>query len=384
MISLRKAMQAHVEESLQSALGAYRAALLAIGKAGVKACPAAGEQFQQALLALHVGLTTEAQPHRVLETEQRLEAELETWGSEAARFFQDKTNDVKDILSLVAKAAADLGERDQRYAKQFGQLTARLRATTQLNDLTEIRQSLTSSVADLNDCVTNMARDGRDSVAQMRSQLASYETRLEEVQRIASVDPLTGLFNRRELEARLERQIEDRRGFSVIYLDLNGFKQLNDTLGHSAGDDLLKLVAGELRNGCRATDIVGRWGGDGFLVIAENVADSRPTDVLLERIERWVAGEYSPSAAGALPAAKSTSATKSNRVKVSCAAGVATWQPGDTLAAILHRADAAMYERKARMKMAALNKLPVTAASASSKRAERNESALRTGPASMK
>ena len=68
-------------------------------------------------------------------------------------------------------------------------------------------------------------------MAQLCSQLASYETRLEEVQRIACVDPLTGLFNRRELESRLERRIEDRRAFSVIYLDLNGFKQLNDTLG---------------------------------------------------------------------------------------------------------------------------------------------------------
>ena len=73
------------------------------------------------MLALHVGLTAEAQPKRVLETKERLEVELETWGSQAARVFEDKTNDVKEILSLVAKAAADLGERDQRYAKQFGQ-----------------------------------------------------------------------------------------------------------------------------------------------------------------------------------------------------------------------------------------------------------------------
>lgn len=249
-----------------------------------------------------------------------------------------------------------------------------------MNDLTEIRQSLRSSLADLNGCVTETAKDGRHSVAQLRSQLASYETRLDEVQRIASVDPLTGLLNRRELEARPEHRIEDRRGFSVIYLDLNGFKELNDTLGHSAGDDLLKQFAGELRNACRATDIVSRWGSHEFLVVADNVVDDpRGTDALLERIERWVVGEYNPSVAGAGPVA-TPNAFKSARVKISCATGVATWQPGDTLAAVLHRADAAMYERKG----ANLNEFPVTASPASPGRAEKNEPAVKTGPALMK
>jgi diguanylate cyclase (GGDEF)-like protein len=255
---------------------------------------------------------------------------------------------VKDILTLVAKAVGELGERDQRYAKQFGQLTARIRETTQWTDLTAIRDSLQNSVADLTDCVSEMTKDGRDSVAQLRYQLAAYETRLEEVQRLASVDTLTGLLNRRGLESRLEQRIENGRWFTIIYLDLNGFKQLNDTLGHSAGDDLLKQFSAELRNACRATDIVGRWGGDEFLVLVDDVmVDSPATDSLLARMDQWVAGEYSPFAAGATPGG---GAAKGAKVKVSCAHGVAMWKPGDTLAEVLQQADAAMYRRKARMK----------------------------------
>ena len=88
MISLRKAMETQVEEAFQTTLESYRAALVAIGKAGARAFPQAGEHLEQSLLALHQRLTSEAPPSLVLEIEEHLEAELQTWGDEAARFYQ--------------------------------------------------------------------------------------------------------------------------------------------------------------------------------------------------------------------------------------------------------------------------------------------------------
>jgi diguanylate cyclase (GGDEF)-like protein len=337
MISLRKAMETQVEEAFQSTLGSYRAALVAIGNAGVRACPPAGEHLQQSLLALQQQLTSEAPPELVVETEQRLEAELQTWGDEAARYYQEKTDEVKDILLVVAKAAGEVGERDQRYTKHFRQLTERLRATTQLNDLTAIRQSLTQSVADITTCVTKMAKDGQDSVAQLRAQVSTYETRLEEVERIAAVDALTGLFNRRKVEMHLERRIKEGLTFSVIYMDINDFKRINDTLGHLAGDDLLKQFTGELQAAFRATDIVGRWGGDEFIIVVDR--NFHETKALLSRIDKWVNGEYTL-----------TATTVPQKIEVVAAIGVATWQPGDAIDDVLRKADAAMYDEKARMK----------------------------------
>jgi len=336
MISLRKAMETQIEEAFQSALDSYRAALMAIGKASVRACPPVGERLQRALLVLHQRLLSEAPPNLVLETEERLELELQTWGDEVARFYQEKTTEVKDILSLLAKAATEVGERDQRYSEQFGQLTERLQATTRLNDLTAIRQSLSKSVTDLKTCVTEMTKDGRDSVAQLRAQLTTYQARLDEVERIAAVDALTGLFNRRKVEAHLERRIAEGRGFSVIYLDLNGFKQINDTHGHLAGDDLLKQFAGELRMVFRATDMVARWGGDEFVVVVDD--NLQGAQVLLARIKKWVSGEYT------------LASPQTARVKVAAAIGVATWQFGDTVSDVFRKADAVMYAEKALMR----------------------------------
>ncbi len=237
----------------------------------------------------------------------------------------------------MGKAASQVGERDQRYAKQFGKLTEQLRATAKLNDLSTIRQSLVKNAAELENCVTKMAKDGQDSVADLQAKMRMYESRLEEVERIACQDPLTGLLNRRKIERDLDLRTTKGSPFSVIYIDLNGFKEINDTLGHSAGDDLLKQFAGELRTAFRTTDAVGRWGGDEFIVLVDGGFRDAVTRV--ERIQRWVDGEYIL-----------TTESGPLKVHVSAASGVASWQAGDTLTTILQRADAAMYEHKARMK----------------------------------
>jgi diguanylate cyclase (GGDEF)-like protein len=127
--------------------------------------------------------------------------------------------------------------------------------------------------------------------------------------------------------------------FSIIYIDLNGFKQVNDTYGHLAGDDLLKQFAGELRTAFRTTDMVGRWGGDEFVVIIDG--DFREAVTRVARIEKWVDGEYIV-----------TTESGPRKVKVSAASGVTAWQPGDTPTTVLQRADAAMYEHKRRIKRA--------------------------------
>jgi diguanylate cyclase (GGDEF)-like protein len=139
----------------------------------------------------------------------------------------------------------------------------------------------------------------------------------------------------------IEREIESHASqnstLSIISIDLNCFKQINDTFGHLAGDDLLNHFAAELRAAFRSTDLVGRWDGDEFIVLVDG--DSRDAATRAQRIGKWVDGEYTL-----------TTESGSRKVQVSAACGVPSWQAGDTPATILHRADAAMYEHKASTK----------------------------------
>jgi diguanylate cyclase (GGDEF)-like protein len=97
------------------------------------------------------------------------------------------------------------------------------------------------------------------------------ERRAEEAQRAAAVDALTGLSTYRVLRDHLafemERSKRSNEGFAVLFLDLDRFKEVNDRFGHEAGNEVLKAVAGEIKNAVRASDLASRYGGDEFVVI---------------------------------------------------------------------------------------------------------------------
>jgi diguanylate cyclase (GGDEF)-like protein len=117
--------------------------------------------------------------------------------------------------------------------------------------------------------------------------LALASLKLRETLKLQSIrDPLTGLYNRRHLEECLERELKKamrgHRSVGAIMIDLDHFKQVNDTFGHPAGDAVLKTLAKFLRNHTRAGDVVCRYGGEEFLIILPE-AGLQDT---LERAER--------------------------------------------------------------------------------------------------
>lgn len=260
VISLKKLIESNPEELLLGTLCAYRAALQAMGDSGVKACPPLGTQLQLGLSNLQLQLSEGTTPRRMQETEQRVEAELERWGELSADYYQRKTEEFKEIMMIMARTAEAVGDRDQRYSKQFSEFTGRLHSLASMDDLTKIRDSLVSSASELQAGVNRMAQDGEEVVARMRGELRQYQVKLEEVERLASVDSLTGLQNRRRIEEGLELRISQRQPFAVLIFDLNAFKQVNDTYGHTAGDDVLRQFAGELQAAFRPRGRCGPLG----------------------------------------------------------------------------------------------------------------------------
>lgn len=109
----------------------------------------------------------------------------------------------------------------------------------------------------------------------------------------AFADTLTGLRNRRAMDQILARLIAEGRPFALMHMDLDYFKQVNDQLGHAAGDHVLRQVAGILIGAIRSTDTAVRFGGDEFVLIFEGMSDRpRLTEMaenLIERIERPIA-----------------------------------------------------------------------------------------------
>ncbi len=158
----------------------------------------------------------------------------------------------------------------------------------------------------------------------------------QEARRDSETDPLTGLGTRRVLERVLKAECARAARydccFSVAIVDVDNFKQINDTAGHVAGDNVLRLLAKTMRNNVRTTDvIIARYGGDEFVLLMLETKLSG-AKVLLERLRRYV---------------KTISLPEVKSVTVSC--GLAEWDEGpppDTAETVLKRADDALYEAK--------------------------------------
>ncbi len=179
----------------------------------------------------------------------------------------------------------------------------------------------------------------RDFVRLMGALVSStveYGLQEERLDALAFYDALTGLPNRNLCFDRLERMLVAARrhdqSFAVLFLDLDGFKAVNDTFGHAAGDEVLKMVARRLENVIRESDTLARLGGDEFVVLAANVKEPAGAQTLANRI---LAAMEEPFA-GAL-----------GTYRVGTSIGVSLY-PGDGANAgqLVDRADEALYEAK--------------------------------------
>ncbi|HEY1160876.1 MAG TPA: diguanylate cyclase [Terracidiphilus sp.] len=345
MISLKKYLdsaqtgpQAHrapdAREMFPVAVAAYRSALREMGSCSVDACPALGQELKQSLGKLEERLSIDLNRETVEATEQAVQEQLQDWGRRTARHYREKTGEVKELLIVLAHTAESVGERDQRCAGQLSEVTTRLERIASLEDLTEIRASIEKSAAELKTSVDRMAAEGKEAIDRLRVEVSHYQAKLEEAEEIASRDALTGLRNRLWVESQIERRIGAGTPFCLAIVDIDGFKKVNDDHGHLLGDELLQRFAAELQSASRANDLIGRWGGDEFILVLDGGMPEATAQA--DRLSAWVCGSYKiQGRCGPL------------KLAVDASIGLAEHVPGETMNDILARADAAMYLRKA-------------------------------------
>jgi two-component system cell cycle response regulator len=188
------------------------------------------------------------------------------------------------------------------------------------------------------------AADKNELIARVRTQVRRkrYAERLRDnVQysmELAVTDPLTSLFNRRYMESHVgtlvERSAARGKALSVLILDIDFFKSINDTFGHDAGDDVLREFADRLKASIRGIDLACRYGGEEFVVVMPDT-DLGIATLVAERIRRRIAGEPFPIEQGA------------RSIEVTISVGIAARMgPQDNASQMLKRADEALYRAK--------------------------------------
>ena len=183
---------------------------------------------------------------------------------------------------------------------------------------------------------SKMLAQRNDELLQMQRQLRQANNELEknavELRNLASTDTLTGLHNRRLILKLLTKDLEIstryNRELSLLMVDIDHFKNINDKYGHQMGDHVLSLIAKKLEDECRQTDLVGRYGGEEFLIILPETNQQAAIE-LAERVRNEVNG---------LDIGLS--------IAISCSIGVTSLIKGDSITTLIKRADDALYQAK--------------------------------------
>ncbi len=239
----------------------------------------------------------------------------------------------------------DLGDIDDRMLGQSSALRAAGVESLIVTPIVRSGPDTTTPIGDIR-CWFRRPRtlgaEETDTLAALASQaerVAEHLRLQDRIRHSALHDGLTGLSNRagftEQLENALTRSRVQGSTGSVLFLDLDGFKAINDERGHGAGDEVLRIVADRLVHTCRPGDSVGRLGGDEFLVVAEGV-DAANAPAFAERLRDAVRAPLDGAAAG---------------MPLSTSIGVVTWTSGagtapPDAAALIAAADAEMYSAK--------------------------------------
>jgi len=162
------------------------------------------------------------------------------------------------------------------------------------------------------------------------------ERRIRKLKQTALLDPLTAIGNRRHLESRLKISMfdfhENQLPFGLLFCDIDNFKNINDTFGHNLGDNVLRMIAQTLRANIREGDTMGRWGGEEFIVVLQDI-DASGLLVVGEKLLTLVRKSHL-----VLPDRRILSATVS--------IGGTLARETDTVESIVNRADGLMYQSK--------------------------------------
>lgn len=155
----------------------------------------------------------------------------------------------------------------------------------------------------------------------------------EELRLLSITDPLTGVYNRRyfiqKLKEEIDRAKRTNRSFSLIMLDIDYFKNINDRFGHSTGDFVLKTLTEMLKNSIRRIDIFARWGGEEFVILLPETPKRNAVHVA-EKLRHLLSGTNIPGVG-----------------TITASFGISEYHSGDKIDSLIQRADDAMYRAKA-------------------------------------
>ncbi len=252
--------------------------------------------------------------------------------------LEEARSRLKDLVSTFIDRVGEMSQSADGYHARIGEYSEKISQARDITELGDVVGGLSADIGGLRDAL----RSNHEELIAARTQAEQAEKRVQELQQELSLvsslvreDQLTGALNRRGMDEAFERELARttrlQAPLSIGMLDLDHFKKLNDSLGHQAGDEALRHLTRVVHGMLRPTDTLARYGGEEFLILLPNT-DLDEAEHVLKRIQRELTRQFFMHG--------------NERVLITFSAGVAALHPDESQAALVARADTAMYAAK--------------------------------------
>ncbi len=320
-------------------LDAIRALLLFIKDFSMDFEETGSDRFVKQIDGLSERFVTEKKTKAVETIFESYKKSIPAFIREQKEYLNSREKELWDIIGLQRTAITTLGTENRDYNRKVYEQSKQIEATTMLDDIKIMKKNLKKEVASIQATVRKKEERDRQQMDALSKQVSRLNVELKEVKTKAMTDGLTKAYNREAFDSYI-RKIVDRNTikqspFSLLMLDIDDFKKINDTYGHQIGDRVLVALVKKCTEFIRDEDFLARYGGEEFVIVLPG-ASLRNALKKAQRLRKAIAGTH-----------YTTDKEKGGKgLSITVSIGASSFSKKDSVSTVIDRSDQALYQAK--------------------------------------
>ncbi len=297
------------------------------------------DRFKSSVDDLNGHFNSEERPKRIELKFEQEKSKILSFIEHQHAYIADREKELRDIIDLLTKAMASLDVENREFYNRVHDQSEKMEKITRLDDIKKIKSALAHEVNQMREIVDIKKDQDRRKVQLLAGQVDSLREELEKTRAKSMTDGLTGVYNREAFDEVLADLIERSRvmntSFSLLLLDLDDFKKINDTYGHLIGDRVLMAFSQKCRSAIRGDDYLARYGGEEFAILLPGANLNNALKKGRQICDTIASARYATS-----------TEQNDDYLSVTVSIGVTAFHKKDTPEQVIERADKALYKAK--------------------------------------
>lgn len=329
----------HNNEKGQFLILAVRALLVFIKNFSLDLKETESEEFKKKIDQLSEKFISERKTKKLQSAFEKNKKNIITHIKKQKDYLKDREDEFKEIIDLLTKAMAVVDHDNQVYNEKIYRQSEKLEKITLLDDIKKIKNKLIGEVENIRKTVKEKELRDSEKLEKLSAKVNTLNVELEKAKEESVKDGLTGVYNRkafdRYVQNLVERNTVTKAPFSILLLDIDDFKKINDNFGHQTGDRVLVATAHKCRELIRSDDFLARYGGEEFVVVLSGASLRNAV-----KKGKLICKEIS-KARYALE-----EGNKNTIISITLSIGAGVYKKGDTAETAIARSDKALYAAK--------------------------------------